>query len=64
MFKKFLSLMIIALLAISSVGFVGAIDTTNKYLTVYAKTQDNDGDGVMYLYDLDDELMEEIPIKR
>ncbi|MDR2545580.1 MAG: hypothetical protein LBD03_08645 [Methanobrevibacter sp.] len=65
MFKKFFGLVLIALLAVSSVGFVAAaVDTTDKYLTVYAKTQDNDGDGLIRLYDIDRHFMGEIPIKK
>ncbi|MDR2544427.1 MAG: hypothetical protein LBD03_02590 [Methanobrevibacter sp.] len=42
MFKKMFSLMIIAVLVISSVGAVAAAD---KFITVYSRTQENDGDG-------------------
>ncbi|MDR2545785.1 MAG: hypothetical protein LBD03_09720 [Methanobrevibacter sp.] len=61
MFKKFLSLMLIGLLAVSCIGSVAASD---KFLTVYAKTQDNDGDGSLLFHDLNNDYISQHPIKK
>ncbi|MDR2545786.1 MAG: hypothetical protein LBD03_09725 [Methanobrevibacter sp.] len=54
MFKKFLSLMIIVILAVSCISGVVA---TDKSITVHARAQNNDGDGELFLYDDKDDLI-------
>ncbi|MDR2545096.1 MAG: hypothetical protein LBD03_06085 [Methanobrevibacter sp.] len=61
MFKKILSLVLIAILAISSVGSVTGSD---KFLTVYAKTQDNNGDGSLLFYNTNDDYIAQLPINK
>jgi hypothetical protein len=61
MFKKILSLMLIAILAVSCMGACAASD---KFLTVYAKTQNNDGDGSLLFYDSNYDYISQHPIKK
>jgi hypothetical protein len=61
MFKKLFSLLIIAVLVISSVGAVAAAD---KFITVYSRTQENDGDGEILFFDTDNKYMTELPIHK
>ncbi|MDR2545581.1 MAG: hypothetical protein LBD03_08650 [Methanobrevibacter sp.] len=53
--------MLIALVAVSCIGACSASD---KFLIVYAKTQNNDGDGWLIFYDMDDNFMHEILIHK
>ncbi|MDR2545454.1 MAG: hypothetical protein LBD03_07960 [Methanobrevibacter sp.] len=62
MFKKMFSLMLIALLLTCSISSCSAVD---KFLTIHARTQDNDGNGIIYFYiDNDHDASAIQPIKK